>query len=102
PPTEVRVPPEDLLVAAAVDPVDVRLELGQRALPVREPEPVGALRGQPRGDAEVRYRDLPVLERPVRAVGRLARRGEPGQLRPVVASADVAEVRPEPIVEGAP
>src|SRR4029079_16054453 len=90
----VRVLAEDLLETAAVDPVGVDVELREVARPVGEVQPPGLLRLHPRREAEVRQRGLPALERPVRAVRRLAAGHEPRELGTVVGAARVLEGLP--------
>src|SRR3954454_22836946 len=90
----VRRAAEDLLEATAVDPVLVDLELRELARPVRDVQLPDLLVRAPRDVADVRQHPLPALERPVRAVARLARLDVPRERRAVVAPARVPEQAP--------
>ena len=82
-------------------PVRADREHRQVAGPVREPKFPGRLL-RVRNEAVVRQHPLPGLERPVRAVGRLARRDLPGERRAVVGAAPRAECLPGVRVRLAP
>src|SRR5205085_7229098 len=84
----------EVVEAAAVAPVRAQLELRERPRPARDMELPGPLLGQPGCKAEVGEGRLPALERPVRAVRRLAAGDEVGELRAVVRAAGVAEPAP--------
>src|SRR5437899_3356855 len=60
----VRVLPEQLVEATAVDPVGPRVELRDRAGPVRDVQLPGALLREPRDEAEIGQSYLPGLQRP--------------------------------------
>src|SRR5205823_5120056 len=97
-----RVPAEQMVEAAVVDPVLPDLELGEVGRPMRQVELPLAQSGRPRREAEVGHLDLPLLERPVAAVGGLAGGDEPRQRRTVVGAAAVPEGLPVGLVVLAP
>ena len=98
--TEVGKPSEERVVTPVPGPVRPGLELRQRAAPVRQVEGPRPLLREPRQEAEVRQGALPLLERPVRAVGSLVRPHDMDQRRAVVRPASVLE--PELLAECAP
>ena len=90
----VEQPAEEPLVGSAVRPVPVDLEPRKLAAPVRDVELDAALLVGPRREAAHRQVPLPLLQRPVRPVGRLAAGDEERQRRAVVAAAAVPERPP--------
>src|SRR6266576_2877740 len=87
--------PEQMVVAAAVDPVRPCFQHRNRSRPVREVKFPRAEPTAPRA-VEVRKRPAPRLKRPVRAVGRSTGGDLERQLRPVVRTALVPERGPIP------
>src|SRR5205823_14751824 len=87
---------EDLLrlVVEPLRPVDVELELGELAGPVRDVDTPRTLRLPPRVDAAVGQLALPALQRPVRAVGCLAGGDDECERGAVVGAASIPEPLP--------
>ena len=99
---EIRVATEQMVEAAVVDPVLPDLDLGEVGRPVREVELPLAQAGGPGREAEVGKLNLPLLERPVAAVRRLAAGDHPRKGGAIVGAAAVPEGLPVELVVLAP